>query len=176
MTVAGWSLIAFCAIESSDWRVALRGTRTHSNSAAQRLGHELFSIAHSQGAPLLISSNMKTIQLYYSTQMLTGGLGQPGQRDTLLVPGMRRGLPGQEEAVDRDAKLERRGKPLTLREWEVLQLIAEGKPNKQTASELSISIKTVEKHRGKLMEKLGIQGTAGLTRYAITVGLVPCSP
>jgi len=119
---------------------------------------------------------MKTIQLYYSTQMLTGGLGQPGQRDTLLVPGMRRGLPGQEEAVDRDAKLERRGKPLTLREWEVLQLIAEGKPNKQTASELSISIKTVEKHRGKLMEKLGIQGTAGLTRYAITVGLVPCSP
>ena len=61
---------------------------------------------------------------------------------------------------------------LTSREREVLQLVAEGKANKQVADELSISIKTVEKHRQHLMEKLGIHDTAGLTRYAISSGII----
>jgi DNA-binding NarL/FixJ family response regulator len=61
---------------------------------------------------------------------------------------------------------------LTSRETEVLQLIAEGKANKETASELGISIKTVEKHREHLMQKLDIHDTASLTRYAITVGII----
>lgn len=61
---------------------------------------------------------------------------------------------------------------LTDREIEVLQLIAEGNANKQTAAHLGISIKTVEKHRQHLMEKLHIHDTAGLTRYAISAGLV----
>ncbi len=56
---------------------------------------------------------------------------------------------------------------LTSRETEVLQLIAEGYANKQIAGELSISIKTVEKHRQRIMDKLDIHQTAGLTRYAI---------
>jgi len=63
-------------------------------------------------------------------------------------------------------------KNLTPREREVLQLIAEGKANKETASELGISIKTVEKHREHLMQKLDIHDTAGLTRYAITTGVI----
>ena len=61
---------------------------------------------------------------------------------------------------------------LTLREVEVLRLIARGRANKQTADELGISIKTVEKHRQHVMEKLGIHDTAGLTRYAISAGLI----
>jgi len=61
---------------------------------------------------------------------------------------------------------------LTFREVEVLQLIARGRANKQTANELGISIKTVEKHRQHVMEKLGIHDTAGLTRYAISAGLI----
>jgi DNA-binding NarL/FixJ family response regulator len=65
--------------------------------------------------------------------------------------------------------------PLTSREMEVLQLIAEGKPNKQTAHELGIGIKTVEKHREHLMEKLDIHDTAGLTRYAISAGVIESS-
>lgn len=64
---------------------------------------------------------------------------------------------------------------LTSREVEVLQLIAEGKANKQTADELHISIKTVEKHRQSLMEKLKIHDTAGLTRYAIAAGVIESS-
>jgi DNA-binding NarL/FixJ family response regulator len=64
---------------------------------------------------------------------------------------------------------------LTAREMEVLQLIAEGKANKQTASELGIGLKTVEKHREHLMQKLDIHDTAGLTRYAISAGIIESS-
>jgi DNA-binding NarL/FixJ family response regulator len=61
---------------------------------------------------------------------------------------------------------------LTPRESELLQLIAEGLVNKQIASELGISIKTVEKHRQHLMEKLDIHDIAGLTRFAIATGSI----
>jgi DNA-binding NarL/FixJ family response regulator len=61
---------------------------------------------------------------------------------------------------------------LSSRESEVLQLIAEGLPNKQIAGELGISIKTVEKHRQQVMNKLNIHDIAGLTRYAISKGVV----
>jgi len=64
---------------------------------------------------------------------------------------------------------------LTSREAELLQMIAEGHVNKQIASELGISIKTVEKHRQHLMEKLGIHDIAGLTRFAIAAGIVESS-
>jgi DNA-binding NarL/FixJ family response regulator len=65
---------------------------------------------------------------------------------------------------------------LTSRELEVLQLIAEGYANKQTAAELAISIKTVEKHRQRIMDKLDIHQTAGLTRYAINHGIIDKPP
>jgi len=66
----------------------------------------------------------------------------------------------------------RRASELTSREGEVLQLIAEGFSNKQIAAELSISIKTVEKHRQQVMNKLNIHDVAGLTRYAISKGMI----
>jgi DNA-binding NarL/FixJ family response regulator len=59
------------------------------------------------------------------------------------------------------------GEPLTPRETEVLQSIADSKGNKQIALELGISPKTVEKHRQQVMNKLGIHDVAGLTRYAV---------
>jgi DNA-binding NarL/FixJ family response regulator len=68
-----------------------------------------------------------------------------------------------------------KGPCLSSREVEVLQLIAEGKANKQVAAELGISVKTVEKHRQRLMEKLNIHDTAGLTRYAIAAGIIESS-
>lgn len=66
----------------------------------------------------------------------------------------------------------RRDDYLTTREAEVLQLIAEGRANKQIASELCISIKTVEKHRQQVMNKLGIHDVAGLTRHAISKWII----
>ncbi len=60
---------------------------------------------------------------------------------------------------------------LTSREREVLQLIAEGKSTKQTASQLNVSVKTIESHRKKIMEKVEINSVAELTKYAIREGL-----
>ncbi len=62
--------------------------------------------------------------------------------------------------------------PLTPREREVLQLIAEGKSTKEAAAILGVSVKTAESHRTKIMEKLDTHGTAGLVRYAIRRGLI----
>jgi DNA-binding NarL/FixJ family response regulator len=69
----------------------------------------------------------------------------------------------------------REGNPfvLTFRQEEVLQLICEGLHNKDVAERLGISIKTVEKHRQVTMNKLNIHDTAGLTRYAISRGMLP---
>ena len=80
------------------------------------------------------------------------------------------------EAFLKGVPVKKRTELLTSRESEVLQLIAEGKPNKQIASELCISIKTVEKHRQQLMNKLNIHEVAGLTRYAISKGIIESNP
>jgi len=77
--------------------------------------------------------------------------------------------------LDQAGRSQSRNARLTSREMEVLQLIAEGKANKETAAELGISVKTVEKHREKVMSKLNIHDTAGLTRYAISAGIIESS-
>jgi two-component system response regulator NreC len=61
---------------------------------------------------------------------------------------------------------------LTSREREVLQLIAEGKTNKEIATSLSLSVYTVEAHRGRLMEKLNLHSTGELVRFAVRSGLI----
>jgi DNA-binding NarL/FixJ family response regulator len=58
------------------------------------------------------------------------------------------------------------------RERQVLQLVAEGKTTKEIATILSISVKTAESHRAKMMERLDIHDTAGLVRYAIRHGMI----
>jgi two-component system response regulator NreC len=68
-------------------------------------------------------------------------------------------------------KNELRPDPLSGRERQVLQLIAEGKTTKEVAALFQISIKTVETHRTRIMTKLDIHDTAGLVRYAIRSGL-----
>lgn len=62
--------------------------------------------------------------------------------------------------------------PLTPRQREIVQHIAEGKSTKEIARVLQISTKTVETHRTQLMERLGIHDVAGLVRYALKTGLV----
>ena len=61
---------------------------------------------------------------------------------------------------------------LTVRELEVLQLLAEGKSTKQIALNLSISIKTIESHRNRVMQKTGVNNIADLTKYAIREGII----
>jgi DNA-binding NarL/FixJ family response regulator len=61
---------------------------------------------------------------------------------------------------------------LTPRQREILQLIAEGRSNKEMARLLDASVKTIENHRASLMERLDIHDVAGLVRYAIRNGLI----
>jgi DNA-binding NarL/FixJ family response regulator len=61
---------------------------------------------------------------------------------------------------------------LTTRQREILQLVAEGKSSKEVAALLDLSVKTVESHRGQIMERLGVHDVTGLVRFAIRVGLV----
>lgn len=70
------------------------------------------------------------------------------------------------------AKKDIRPDPLSLREREVVQLIAEGKSTKEVAALLGVSVKTAESHRSRIMSKLDIHETASLVRYAIRQGLV----
>lgn len=71
--------------------------------------------------------------------------------------------------VDRNAAAR---EPLTPRQREVLQLMAEGTTTRKIAEALDISVKTVETHRAQLMERLDIHDVAGLVRYAMRTGLV----
>ena len=63
------------------------------------------------------------------------------------------------------------GSGLTVREREVLQLIAEGVSTLNISKRLNLSVKTIETHRRRIMEKLDIRSIAGLTKYAIREGV-----
>lgn len=77
-----------------------------------------------------------------------------------------------QKTQDASGNFKKKNNSLSSREVEVLQLIAEGLPNKQVAAELGVSFKTVDKHRQHLMGKLNIHDVAGLTRYAIAEGII----
>ena len=111
-----------------------------------------------------------------SADVLTKAIFEVAKGNTFFSPSIAKRMPGAENKPrDRDGLLSPNGSRLTSRESEVLQLVADGMANKQVASELRISIKTVEKHRQHVMDKLNIHETAGLTRYAIAHGIIESS-
>jgi DNA-binding NarL/FixJ family response regulator len=87
--------------------------------------------------------------------MATGSYFSPAVAKRLLQP--------SERTVDDD---------LTQRQIEILRMIAQGKASKEIAYELGLSPKTVDVHRARIMERLGISDIASLTRYAVRKGLV----
>lgn len=108
-----------------------------------------------------------------SSEILTTALHEVAKGRKFYSPTVaKRLVDGQRRAVNRDGQVKPNAVRLTSRETEVLQLVAEGKANKQVAGVLGISIKTVEKHRQHVMDKLNIHDTAGLTRYAIATGVI----
>jgi two-component system, NarL family, response regulator NreC len=98
---------------------------------------------------------------------LLQAIQQVSRGQVYLSPGVSRALM---EAYR--TKSGKSGDRLTLRERQVLQLIAEGKSTKDIASLLGISVKTAESHRTRLMHKLDIHETASLVRYAVRQGIV----
>jgi DNA-binding NarL/FixJ family response regulator len=108
-----------------------------------------------------------------SAEILIKAIHEVAAGKTFFSPTIAKRLADQQRhAISRDGVTMQNSTRLTSRETEVLQLVAEGHANKQAATLLGISIKTVEKHRQHLMDKLNIHETAGLTRYAMTHGLI----
>ena len=108
-----------------------------------------------------------------SAEILTKAICEAAKGHKFFSPSILKRLRDTERAPNGRVATNRAKRPeLTSRESEVLQLVAEGAANKQVAAGLGISIKTVEKHRQHLMDKLGIHDTAGLTRYAIAAGVI----
>jgi len=111
-----------------------------------------------------------------SLLILAKAIREASKGNTFFSPSIAKRLRDKDNRpLDREGLHSKKIATLTSREVEVLQLIAEGKANKETAAELGISIKTVEKHRQALMEKLNIHDIASLTRYAISAGIIESS-
>ncbi|HEV8441351.1 MAG TPA: response regulator transcription factor [Methylomirabilota bacterium] len=121
--------------------------------------------------PYVISALRAGIKGYVLKSQATADLVQAirevSKGMTYLSPGISRAVV---EAYL--AKTELPPDPLTGREREVLQLVAEGRTTKEIAQRLGISVKTADSHRTRIMRKLDIHATAGLVRHAIRVGLI----
>ena len=108
-----------------------------------------------------------------AAQNLVNAIREARKGNACFSPAIsKRLLENYQQSLVRGEPAKKSGSRLTSRELEVLQLIAEGNPNKQIAAVLFISIKTVEKHRQQVMNKLEIHEVAGLTRYAISKGII----
>ena len=116
------------------------------------------------------------IEKQTSAEILIGAIIEVAKGNSFFSAAVtKRMADGRNWSRNRDGQSKAGLPRLTSRETEVLQLVAEGSANKQVAAKLSISIKTVEKHRQHLMDKLNIHDTAGLTRYAIAAGVIESS-
>jgi DNA-binding NarL/FixJ family response regulator len=94
---------------------------------------------------------------------------------TYISPVVAQGLVNQ--ALESMTEPSNRPKPappltLSLRQREVLQLVAEGKSNKEIASAINVTVKTIEFHKARISKELGVRTTAELTKQAITLGLI----
>lgn len=92
-----------------------------------------------------------------------------------ISPVVAQGLVNQ--SLESSTSLQRRPKPtptitLSLRQREVLQLVAEGKSNKEIASAINVTVKTIDFHKARISKELGVRTTAELTKQAITLGLI----
>jgi DNA-binding NarL/FixJ family response regulator len=115
------------------------------------------------GASGYLLKNAKTAELEQALRSVAAG--QTYLSPTAsghVIEDIKRRMEGDENAKN----------PLTPRQREVLQLVAEGNSTKQIAKKLGISVKTVEMNRSQIMDALDIRDIAGLTRYAIRMGIV----
>jgi DNA-binding NarL/FixJ family response regulator len=108
-----------------------------------------------------------------SSDILARAIREVHKGNTFFSHSISKRLHGRhQKSPVRGGHLMKKTNRLSSREVEVLQLIAEGKPNKQVATELGVTFKTVDKHRQHLMAKLNIHDVSGLTRYAIAAGII----
>ena len=137
---------------------------------------------------IILSMYADVEHLVHALQAGASGYVRKQDADTELVAALRTGTQSQpfltptvdralvEEHLRRARLRSEKGgeeyDPLTPREREVMQLVAEGEPNKTIAKRLGIAVRTVEAHRASIMRKLSLEDQAGLVRYAVRRGMV----
>ena len=109
-----------------------------------------------------------------ATKELVFALQEVHQGKIYISPSIAQGI--LEQALNQSAALDNTADPdhtkLTRRQLEILQLVAEGKSNKDIAVILNLAVKTVEYHKTRLMQELGLQSTSELTKFAIARGII----
>ena len=148
-------------IMAADMGTRIIALSMHSN---QRLMHEIIK-AGATGY-LLKESAVAELVDAIRTVMAGNSYLSPKVTESVLDGFVRRQPPGEGTAFS----------ALSGREREVLQLIAEGRTTKEMAARLIVSVKTIEAHRARIMDKLGIDSIAGLTKFAICEGLTSPEP
>jgi DNA-binding NarL/FixJ family response regulator len=122
---------------------------------------------------LLISVHEDQRYVIEALRAGAGGYVSKGQDASELIRAIKQVARGGTYLSQRAAKWVLAGtNTLTSREWQVLQLIAEGNSTKVIAGMLGVSVKTAESHRAHIMDKLELRDTASLVRYAIRHGIV----
>jgi DNA-binding NarL/FixJ family response regulator len=111
-----------------------------------------------------------------AAQDLIKAIREVHRGNVFFSPSVARRLRDQSRAQGNPSGRTQGQNQLTVREGQVLRLIAQGAANKQMAADLGISVKTIEKHRQHLMKKLGIHDIASLTRYAAEKGIIRVGP
>jgi RNA polymerase sigma factor (sigma-70 family) len=103
---------------------------------------------------------------------LIEAVGTVSKGKSFFGPGVARLMPDDSVRRDADQGITDRFESLSKREREIFQLVAEGKANKQIAALLAISPSTVETHRARIMEKLGVHSAAEIVFYAVRRGVI----
>ncbi len=125
---------------------------------------ELVGQAIRAGASGYLLKNADSVELEFAIKAVIGG-------ETYLTPAVsKQMMSNYRQMLTGDQAT--RPTPLTARQTEILQLIAEGHSTKEISGALKISVKTVETHRSQLMDRLDIHDIPGLVRYALRIGLV----
>lgn len=125
---------------------------------------ELVGQAIRAGASGYLLKNADSVELEFAIKAVIGG-------ETYLTPAVsKQMMSNYRQMLTGDPST--RSTPLTARQTEILQLIAEGHSTKEISGALKISVKTVETHRSQLMDRLDIHDIPGLVRYALRIGLV----
>ena len=171
---------ALDALRSGTWNVVILDLNLPDRPGLDVLG-QIRSIAPQ--VPVLILSMHS--QGSYATRALRAGASGYVSKDsarTHLVAAIRKVVKGERfiapdmaesMALDlMDSSGKRRHELLSDREFEVLCMIASGKPPRQMAADLSVSVKTIATHRSRLLEKMGLKNNAEVVQYAIEHGLL----
>lgn len=125
---------------------------------------ELVGQAIRAGASGYLLKNADSAELEFAIKAVIGG-------ETYLTPAVSKQMMSNYRQL-LTGNQPTRSTPLTSRQTEILQLIAEGHSTKEISGALKISVKTVETHRSQLMDRLDIHDIPGLVRYALRIGLV----